>query len=198
MKNKILIMTLVVFGVLLHFLFFLPAQANAEPALNPVFHEELGSILDEFYAHLQGLGTRWYRHFSERRPRHKRPLITFMLRHREKLELSSSQVQNLKRLRSDFEREAIRRKADIRVAELELETFLDGDPIDLSKVEAKVRQIEKLRGDHRLARIRTIEDGKAQLTTEQREKLRTLLAELQHPWKISGYANRLRRVFGQS
>lgn len=164
------------FGILVVLLTFLPVRADAEPTHSPIVHEELGSILDELATHFRGLGTRLHHHFRDWGLRRKRALITFMLRHKEKLELSPGQVENLKRLRSDFERKAIRRRADIRVAEMELQTLLDANSIDLSQVETKIREIERLRADHRLARIRTIEEGKRTLTPEQRAKLRTLAA----------------------
>lgn len=168
--------TLVFFGVLLLFLSFIPARPNAAPAFNRVVHEEFGSILDEFATHFHGLGTRW-RYFFGRDLHIQRPLITFMLRHREELKLSAVQVKNLKRLRSDFRREAIRQQADIRVVEIELDTLLESDTVNLDQAETKIRQIEKLRGDYRIAHIRTIEQGKAQLTLEQQERLRSLVAE---------------------
>ena len=71
----------------------------------------------------------------------------------------------------------MKRDADLRVAEMDLETLRRADPVDLARVEAKVREIERARADLRVARIRTIEQGKAQLTAEQREKLRMLAAE---------------------
>ena len=45
---------------------------------------------------------------------------------------------------------------------MELTTLLDADAADLQQVEAKLRAIERLRADLRLARIRTIKQGKAQ------------------------------------
>ena len=100
-----------------------------------------------------------------------------MLRYKDELGLSADQVQSLERLRADFQREAILRDADLRIAEMDLTTLLEREPVDLGQVEAKLREIERLRGDLRLARIRTIEQGKAQLSPEQRGKLRALLAE---------------------
>ena len=47
----------------------------------------------------------------------------------------------------------------------------------MAKVEAKVREIERMRADLRIARIRTIQKGKEQLTADQRKKLQELLAE---------------------
>ena len=60
---------------------------------------------------------------------------------------------------------------------------------DLAQVEAKLREIERLRLDLRLARIRTIEQGKAQLTPEQRAKLRSLLADPPYPRTRTGTAD---------
>jgi Spy/CpxP family protein refolding chaperone len=48
---------------------------------------------------------------------------------------------------------------------------------DLTRIEAKVREIEKLRADGRVARIRSLEQSRQVLTPEQREKLRALLAQ---------------------
>jgi hypothetical protein len=46
----------------------------------------------------------------------------------------------------------------------------------MGKIEAKVREIEKFKGDGRIAAIRTVEAARAQLTAEQREKLKSLWA----------------------
>lgn len=105
-----------------------------------------------------------------------RPLITMMLHHRAELGLSADQVSRLETLRGDFAREAIRRGADIRIAELDLATLLEQDPVDLAKVEAKVREIAQLRADLRIARLRTVEQGKAVLTAEQRTRLQAMLS----------------------
>ena len=99
-----------------------------------------------------------------------------MLNWRQELGLSPAQVQSLERLRSDFQREATRRDAELRAAETALGTMVQAEPVDLTAVEGKLRDIEKQRADLRLARIKTIEEGKTQLTPEQRAKLSTLLA----------------------
>jgi Spy/CpxP family protein refolding chaperone len=163
----------------------LPAPAAAPV---PAAHEEVGGTLDELLAHLQELRARWREHFGAREPRGERPLITLMLRHREELGLSPEQVRTLERLRADFQREAIRREADLRIVEVELQTLLEADPADMAQVEGKVREIERLRADLRLARIRVIEQGKAELSPEQRQKLRSLLAHPPRPrhWSSRG------------
>ena len=160
----------------------LPVVASESPAATPAAHEELGRTFDDLAVQLQGLGTRLREHFAARDPHVARPVITLMLRNRNELGLSPAQVETLERLRADFQREAIRRDADLRIAVMDLAALLEKDPVDLGPVEAKLREVERLRVDLRLARIRAIEQGKAQLTAEQRAKLRTLLAEPEHGW----------------
>lgn len=105
-----------------------------------------------------------------------RPLVTIMLFFRHELGLSPEQVIRFERLRADFQREAIRRDAELRIAETDLAVLLDADAHDMTQVEAKVREVERLRADLRLARIRTIERAKAELTPEQMARLRSLVA----------------------
>jgi Spy/CpxP family protein refolding chaperone len=137
--------------------------------------DELGQIveaIDSSWRDYLGLGDRW-----------DRPLISLMLRHREELGLTPPQVQRLERLRDEFQRESIRREADIRVAESELESLMREDAVSLPRVEGKLREVERLRADLRFARIRAIEQGKAQLTVEQRERLHALLADPWSSWR---------------
>ncbi len=157
----------------------LPPAAAEPPSLAPSMHEELGRAMDELAGHIRGLEERWQAYSMGSEPAGERPLISIMLSHRQELGLSAAQVRELERLRAEFQREAIKRDADQRVAELDLAALLQADPVDLAKVEAKVHEIERLRAEMRLARIRTIEQGKAQLTQDQRGKLAGLLAA---PW----------------
>ena len=154
-----------------------PPSAAEPPAVRPVVHDELSRSLDELASQLHGLTERWRGHFGRGEAPGERPLITLMLGWRQELGLSTAQIEGLERLRTAFQRGAIRRDADLRVAEMDLAALLRTDTVDLAAAEAKVREIERLRAEARLARIRAIEEGKMQLTVEQRAKLRTLLAQ---------------------
>jgi hypothetical protein len=103
--------------------------------------------------------------------------ISLMLRNRERLGLTADQVKQLEQLRSDFAKESIRSEANLRIAEMDLTSLLEMQPVEMTKAEAKIREIERIRGDLRIARIRSIERGKAQLTAEQRRKLQELQAD---------------------
>ncbi|OGQ78870.1 MAG: hypothetical protein A3F90_09220 [Deltaproteobacteria bacterium RIFCSPLOWO2_12_FULL_60_19] len=166
-----------VVALLIFALLATPAAGSDAPAAQPVVHEEVSRVWDEITRQIQNWTNRWHERFGGlTESRGERPLITWMLSHRDDLNLSAEQVRNLERLRGDFERETIRREADLRVAEMDLSSLLESDSVDLKKAEVKVREIERLRADTRFARIRTIEQGKELLSQEQREKLRNMVA----------------------
>jgi Spy/CpxP family protein refolding chaperone len=159
------------------FLIGLARPAAAVDQAKRAFHEDLAQAWEDLGHEIWGLFGRWREHLTTAPVADERPLVSLMLRHRDKLGLTAEQVRSLERLRSDFQKESIRKDADLRVAEMDLKALGDAQPVDLVKMEAKVREIERLRGDLRLARIRTVEKGKEQLTAEQRKKLQELLAE---------------------
>ena len=103
--------------------------------------------------------------------------ISLMLRNRERLGLTVDQVKHLEQLRNDFAKESIRSEANLRIAELDLTSLLEAQPVDMARVEAKIREIERIRADLRIARVRSIEKGKAQLSADQRRKLQELEAD---------------------
>lgn len=105
------------------------------------------------------------------------PWISLALRQAQDLALSGEQIDELKSLRTAFEKQAIRQSAEIRVAELELSELLAAQPVNLPTVEEKVRQIASQRAELRMERIRTLEQGKAVLTAEQREQLQQQVAK---------------------
>ena len=108
---------------------------------------------------------------SHGRP-HEAPLISLALAHSSDLGLSAEQQQKLRDLQTSFAKEQVRRDADIRVAEIDLNTQLEQDRWDLGKIEPLVKQIAALRGDLRLARIKTLAAGRAVLTPDQLQKLK--------------------------
>ena len=126
-------------------------------------------------------------------PPGERPLISLALQQRESLGLSDDQVKALKQARSAFEKEGIRRRADIEIAELELADLLGEPRVDLAKVEAKARQTAGLRADLRIARIETLEKGKATLSADQLKKLMSEAGTSGGP-KAGRGAEEMRRV----
>ena len=113
--------------------------------------------------------------------RRGRSIIFMALRNQKELGLSPQQVSSLQQMGMDAARAGIKRRADAQLARLDLMSLMRAEPVDMAKVEAKIRDIEKLKADGAIARIRTNEAAKAQLTPDQREKLKTLrTARWQH------------------
>jgi len=112
---------------------------------------------------------------------HESPLVTLILDHSQELGLSPEQEEKLRDLRTAFSKDAIRRDAEIRVAEIDLDSLLEQSVWDTAKIETQVKQIATLQGELRLARIRTIAAGRALLSPEQLEKLRQLGHRMRMP-----------------
>lgn len=139
----------------------------------------------------------WHGRFGHGHMRRGRSVFFMALRNQKELGLSAQQVSSLQQLGMDSRRATIRRRADAQLAQLDLFGLLRAEPVEMGKVEAKVREIELFKADGIIARIRTNEAAKAQLTTEQREKLKTLRAagssaaprsETAHSWtRVSSY-----------
>ncbi len=151
---------------------------NSQPPLpGPGFYEELGQALDSLTREIQDWGGRWRERLPWNEPLNERPLITLMLRYQDELGLTSQQITRLKQLRADFERESIRKDADLRIAQRDLDALLDAERIDVAQAESKIRDIERLRADLQIARIRTIEQGKAELSPEHLARFESLIGE---------------------
>lgn len=156
-------------------LFFAAPAMSAEPErLRPSVPEELSDAWERFQRTLQEWGGRLWERFGTHGSREDRPVISQMLNNREALGLSAEQARKLEQLRDGFQRQSIRSDADLRIVELDIAALLENDPVDLVKLEAKLREGEKLRTDSRIARIRAIEQARGLLNMEQKKKFQEL------------------------
>lgn len=161
-----------------------PAAASEAPAVTPVADD--GAVLAQAAPMPGQQGPGQYRQAQGRRYMHHRRMPTYAgiaLRHQAELGLNPQQVEALQKLRTDSARAAIQRRADLQIAGLDLMTLRRADPVDMAKVEAKIRDIEKMRADGKIARLRTDEQGKAQLTPDQRAKLKSLMMARWQQWR---------------
>lgn len=166
--------TVCVFGLALLLFPAVPVM-SAEPGRSrPPVPEELSDAWERFQRALHEWGGRMWERLGPRGAREDRPVISHMLNNKEALELSAEQVRRLEQLRDNFQRLTIRSEADLRIMELDIAALLDGEPVDMAKLEAKMREEEKLRTDLRIARIRAIEQGKGLLNADQKKKLTEL------------------------
>lgn len=87
------------------------------------------------------------------------------------LDLSKKQKAEIWNIKTDLTKDMIKKKADLRIAKLDLHELLHTDKVDMKKVEAKVKEMEGLKSSMLLSGIEAAEKAKSILTTEQRAKL---------------------------
>lgn len=148
----------------------LPATLAAQEKFKLAVPDEITDAWEQFQRTVQDWGERLRERFGGTSSREQQPTITQMLSYKEFLGLTAEQVKKLERLRDNFQRQSIRNEADMKIVELDIAALLDSQTVDLAKVEAKIREAEKLRADLRIARVRAVEQAKATLTAEQRKK----------------------------
>jgi Spy/CpxP family protein refolding chaperone len=98
-----------------------------------------------------------------------------MWEHLTGLGLDDKQREAIKEIKSRAIKVAIRKRADERIAGIELKDLLDKDPIDMKAVEAKLKQIEIIKTEMHIALIMATEDVKSKLAPEQRKIFKEIL-----------------------
>ncbi len=93
------------------------------------------------------------------------------------LDLSDTQKTRIRDVKMKTAKEVIKKSADLKIAGLELKDLLEKEPVDMKAVEAKLRQIEGLRTEIKLAHIQAREQVRQILTPEQIKKLKQSLEE---------------------
>ena len=152
----------------------MPARSAEPERSKPPVPEELSDAWERFQRALHDWGGRLWERVGPRGAREDRPVISQMLNNKDALGLSADQVRRLEQQRDNFQRLTIRNEADLRILELDIAALFESEPVEMAKLEAKIREEEKLRTDLRIARIRAIEQGKALLNAEQKKKLSEL------------------------
>jgi Spy/CpxP family protein refolding chaperone len=96
------------------------------------------------------------------------------------LNLDEKQNDALKEIENDTAKELIRKKADMLIAQIELQELLEKDTVDLKAVEKKIIQIEALKTEAQLIVIKSIQIMKTKLTPDQLKILKKIRA-MGHP-----------------
>jgi Spy/CpxP family protein refolding chaperone len=104
-----------------------------------------------------------------------------MARIQQQVGLTDAQVTQLKKLWGDQRKSAIRRRADMAIARMELEELLDGPSVDEKALSAKVKELTDLQAATLRARVDARLGLRKVVTPEQQQKLRSLLRE--RPWR---------------
>ena len=96
-----------------------------------------------------------------------------LLRHAKDLGLADEQITKLKTLIGDYDKAKIRGEADLKLAELDVQTLIHDEKSDLAAIETAMKKSDAAHTALRLEGIKTIRAASAILTPEQREKWRS-------------------------
>ena len=103
------------------------------------------------------------------------------------LGLNDDQIEKMRKLYSDYEKEMIRNGSTVQIAELELADLLDAKKIDMKAVEKAVKKIENLRSEKSLYRVKALMKTQEFLTPEQFEVYKEqIVHQMRHPMR-GGY-----------
>ena len=95
-----------------------------------------------------------------------------LIHHAKDLGLSDEQVTKLKTLMGDYEKAKIRGEADIKLAEVDVQTLAHDDKADMAAIENAIRKSEAVHANLRIEGIKALRAAKAALTPEQQQKWR--------------------------
>jgi len=99
----------------------------------------------------------------------------FYTKFADELGLSNDQVKKLEAIWYNHKKVAIRKKADLKIAQLELKNILSQQPTDFKKANAKIAEIGSLENGLRLDHLQSIEKARKVLTPEQLKKFTKLM-----------------------
>jgi hypothetical protein len=98
-------------------------------------------------------------------------LINYLLQHRREVNLSPAQVATLQSILAEFRKQAVKKMADVQVADMELSELQAKGAPDFKAIEDKIRQSESIKSQLRVESVKADETAKAQLTGAQRQQL---------------------------
>ena len=113
------------------------------------------------------------------KPKHADPFSIDALK--EALDLNEEQTTKMKALRVAYEKERIKKEAEIKIMEVEFFELLDQKELDLPKIEAKLKQLGSLQADLGFFRIKKLQETKAFLSAEQFAKLKAYTQQVVGP-----------------
>jgi len=101
------------------------------------------------------------------------PLVSIALKHKTELNLAGDQVANLEKIRNHYQSQATPLQQQLATIEKEIATLSQQSPANLIQIKGKIQEAKKYRGELRYMRVEALENGKAVLTAQQQEQLKT-------------------------
>jgi periplasmic protein CpxP/Spy len=95
-----------------------------------------------------------------------------LFRHAKDIGLSEEQIKKLKTLLTDYKKTRIRGEADLKLAEVDVQTLAHDEKAEISAIENAVRKSEMAHANLRIEGIEALRAASSVLTPGQREKWR--------------------------
>ena len=105
-----------------------------------------------------------------------------MLRMNDDLGLTDSQVEKLKKIKSDEKKRCIKDKAEIETLEVEFRDLMSEKKVNVRAVDGKIDKIFDIKAETRKNCVHAMLDAKKVLTDEQRKKLEDLCGPGKMKW----------------
>ena len=103
------------------------------------------------------------------------PLISIALKHKSELNLAAEQVTNLEKIKTHYESQVTPLQTQLSAIEKEIAALMQQSPANLIQVKTKIQEGEKYRSELRYLRMEALENGRAVLTAQQRDQLKSLV-----------------------
>lgn len=100
--------------------------------------------------------------------------IDHILKFKEGMAITDEQADKLQAIKTEFQKQKIKMKADIQLTSVDLHEMLRNDQGDLGAVESTLKKLFEIRADLYMASVKAGRDAKAVLTDEQRSRMKAV------------------------
>jgi len=95
-----------------------------------------------------------------------------------KLGLDKKQTEAVREIHLKTMKAMIQKKADVKVAKIELMEVLTKDPVDMAAAETAVKKLEGLKTEMKMMHIKAMEEIKSNLNAEQKEEFSSMIRHM--------------------
>jgi Spy/CpxP family protein refolding chaperone len=105
-----------------------------------------------------------------------------LLRFKDEIGLTQNQVDRIEKMQEQFEEYAIKQKAELKIKEMKIHSYLKKDKIDRKRMEKMIREVTNMKTDMQIAHMNYLLDLKELLTPEQLQKIERFRKERRLRW----------------
>ncbi len=95
-----------------------------------------------------------------------------------RLGLDKKQMEAVREIHLNTMKETIKKKADIKIAKIDLMEILTKDPVDMTAAETAVKKLEGLKTDLKMTLIKSMVEIKSKLNPEQRKEFSSMIRHM--------------------